>query len=73
MAVSRDEVFEKALSLQYSDRADLIDVLIRSLDAEVEEDWRLEIDRRAQEIESGTVKSISWEVIRERLARAPRG
>ena len=73
MAVSRDEVFEKALSLQDSDRADLIGVLIRSLDAEVEEDWRLEIDRRAQDIESGVVKSIAWEVVRERLARAPRG
>ena len=77
MAVSRDDIFQKALSLQDSGRADLIGILIRSLDAEVEEGveeaWRTEIDRRAKELESGSVQSIPWEVVQERLARAPRG
>ena len=77
MAVSRDDIFQKALSLQDSDRADLIGILIRSLDTEVEEGveeaWRIEIDRRAKELESGSVQSIPWEVVQERLARAPRG
>ena len=77
MAASRDDIFKKALALEESDRAELIGVLIDSLDSEVEEGveeaWRQEIERRARELESGAVKSIPWDVVRERLARAPRG
>ena len=73
MAVSRDDIFKGALTLNPSDRADLIGVLIRSLDAVneegVEEAWRAEVERRARELESGAVKTIPWEVVRERLAR----
>ena len=77
MATSRDDIFRGALSLAERDRADLIAALIDSLDSEVEEGveeaWRIEIERRAKELESGAVKSIPWEVVRERLARAARG
>jgi len=77
MASSRDEIFRGALSLAERDRADLIGALIDSLDSEVEEGveqaWRVEIEQRAKELESGAVKSIPWEVVRERLARAARG
>jgi putative addiction module component (TIGR02574 family) len=77
MAASRDDIFKKALALQEADRADLVGILIRSLDSEaeegVEEAWRTEIERRARELESGAVQSIPWDVVRERLARAPRG
>jgi len=77
MAASRDDIFKKALALEESDRAELISALIESLDSEtekgVEEAWRQEIERRARELESGAVQSIPWDVVRERLARAPRG
>lgn len=77
MATSRDDIFRGALALAARDRADLIAALIDSLDAEteegVEEAWRVEIERRARELESGAVQSIPWEVVRERLARAARG
>jgi len=77
MASSRDDIFRGALSLAERDRADLIGALIDSLDSEVEEGveqaWRVEIEQRAKELESGAVKSIPWEVVRERLARAARG
>ena len=77
MAASRDDIFKKALALEESDRAELISALIESLDSEtekgVEEAWRLEIERRARELESGAVQSIPWDVVRERLARAQRG
>lgn len=77
MATSRDNIFRGALSLSEGDRTDLIAALIESLDAEaeegVEEAWRIEIERRAKEIESGAVQSIPWEVVRERLGRAARG
>ena len=77
MATSRDDIFRGALSLAERDRADLIGALIDSLDSEVEEGveqaWRVEIERRAKELETGAVKSIPWAVVRERLARAARG
>jgi putative addiction module component (TIGR02574 family) len=73
MAASRDDIFQKALALQESDRADLLGLLIRSLegDAEqgVEEAWQIEIERRGRELESGAIKSIPWELVRRRLAR----
>ncbi len=77
MALSRDEILRKAPSLPEQDRADLIGALIESLDVEteegVEETWRSEIERRAKELDSGTVQSIPWEVVKARLSRATRG
>jgi putative addiction module component (TIGR02574 family) len=77
MATSRDDIFRGALSLSERDRAELIAALIESLDSEVEEGveeaWRIEIERRAKELESGAVQSIPWEIVRERLGRAARG
>ena len=73
MAASKDDIFRKALALPESERADLIGALIDSLDSEVEvgveEAWRAEIERRAAELDAGTVQSIPWEVVRQRLAR----
>jgi len=77
MVTSRDDIFRSAFSLAERDRAHLVAALINSLDSEVkegvEEAWRIEIERRAKELESGAVQSIPWEVVRERLARAARG
>jgi putative addiction module component (TIGR02574 family) len=74
MATSRDEVFGSALALGERDRTDLVAALIDSLDAEtesgVEEAWRVEVERRARELETGAVKSIPWDAVRARLARA---
>jgi putative addiction module component (TIGR02574 family) len=77
MAISRDDIFRKALALAPSDRVELVGLLIDSLDEGVEQGaeaaWLAEIDRRAQELECGAVRSIPWELVRERLMRAPRG
>ena len=77
MATSRDEILRKALSLPEQERADLVGALIESLDVDVEagveEAWRVEIERRAKELDSGAVQSIPWEVVKARLSRAPRG
>jgi putative addiction module component (TIGR02574 family) len=76
MAISREEVFRKALGLDASDRTELVGLLIDSLDPETEQRaeaaWLQEIDRRARELDSGTVQTIPWEIARERLLRAPR-
>ena len=77
MAISRDDIFRKALALAPSDRVELLGLLIGSLDEGVEQGaeaaWLEEIDRRAKDLESGAVRSIPWELVRERLVRAPRG
>jgi putative addiction module component (TIGR02574 family) len=76
MAISREEVFRKALGLDAPDRTELVGLLIDSLDPETEQRaeaaWLQEIDRRARELDSGTVQTIPWEIARERLLRAPR-
>jgi putative addiction module component (TIGR02574 family) len=75
MAFSRDDVFRDALALGQADRAELIGLLIESLDSTTEDGveaaWLEEIGRRARELESGAVQSIPWEVVRERFKRAP--
>jgi len=62
MAISRDDIFRKALALAPSDRAELVGLLIDSLEEGVEQGaeaaWLEEIDRRARELESGAVRSI---------------
>jgi len=77
MAISRDDIFRNALALASSDRVELVGLLIDSLDEGIDQcaeaAWLEEIDRRAQELESGAVHSIPWELVRERLVRAPRG
>jgi putative addiction module component (TIGR02574 family) len=50
----------------------LIDSLDEGVEQGAEAAWVDEIDRRAQELESGAVRSIPWELVRERLVRAPR-
>jgi len=76
MAISREELFRNALALDASDRNELVGLLIDSLDPETEQGaeaaWLQEIDRRARELDSGTVQTIPWENARERLLRAPR-
>ncbi len=73
MAASKDDIFRSALGLPEAERADLIGALIDSLDAEVEagveEAWRVEIERRSAELESGAAQSIPWDLVRQRLAR----
>ena len=62
MAISREEVFRKALGLDASDRTELVGLLIDSLDPETEQGaeaaWLQEIDRRARDLDSGTVQAI---------------
>ena len=76
MAISLEEVFRKGLGLDVSDRTELVGLLIDSLDPETEQGaeaaWLQEIDRRARELDSGTVQTIPWEIARERLSRASR-
>ena len=48
-------------------------LLIETLDTEseegVEDAWRVEIERRMAELDSGAVETIPWEQLRARLYR----
>lgn len=67
------ELFEKASILSDKDRATLAGLLIESLESEidpdVEEAWRVEIERRLAELDAGTVQTVPWEVVRAKLLR----
>jgi putative addiction module component (TIGR02574 family) len=68
-----DEILGNALRQPDTDRARIAEALIASLDVPADRDielaWQTEIDRRLLEIDSGTVKCIPWEQVRDRLYR----
>ncbi len=59
------------MELEDNDRATLAGLLIESLegpeDPDVEKAWAAEVERRWQEIESGKVKTIPWEEVKQTL------
>jgi putative addiction module component (TIGR02574 family) len=69
MAKSARELFEEAMKLGPEERATLMRLLIESVDAESEDAWRVEIERRMAELDSGTVQTIPWEELRAQLYR----
>jgi putative addiction module component (TIGR02574 family) len=73
MARSARELFEEAMRLDPKERAALVRLLIEALDAEtedgVEDAWRVEIERRMAELDAGSVETIPWEEVRDRLYR----
>lgn len=64
-------LFQQASSLDASDRAALAGLLIDSLDPasddSVESAWAAEIEGRVREVDQGLVKTVPWEVLRDRL------
>ena len=66
-----NEIFREAAELSEQDRATLAGLLIESLEGEpdpdVEAEWASEIKRRVAELDAGTVKTIPWEEVRQRL------
>jgi putative addiction module component (TIGR02574 family) len=73
MGKSARELFEEAMKLDPEERATLLRLLIEGVHAGSEEGaedaWRIEIERRMAELDSGTVKTIPWEELRARLYR----
>ena len=71
MSTHVNELFERASVLSEEERATLAGLLIESLESEVdpgvEEAWRLEIERRVAELDSGAVETVPWEVVKAKL------
>jgi putative addiction module component (TIGR02574 family) len=69
-------LLEQALSLSVEEREALADSLISNLDGKVDEGvhaaWEAEVGKRVAELDSGKVKTTSWEKVRKRnLAKLP--
>ncbi len=71
---TKDDIFSGALSLPVDERAELAAKLLRSLDedeevseAEAEEAWDVELERRVLELREGRVKAIPLEEVRREL------
>jgi putative addiction module component (TIGR02574 family) len=73
MTALRDKLFKEALQLNEAERAALAEMLIDSIDSEVEEGveaaWRDEIERRVAELDAGEVETIPWDLVRDGLRR----
>jgi hypothetical protein len=68
--LSLEQIENKALQLSEEDRAKLARKLLLSLDAlsesEIAEDWLIEAQRRARELDAGIVQPISAEDARRK-------
>lgn len=73
MSRSPAEILHEAMELPAEARAALADSLLGSLDTEIDADveqaWREEIERRMASLEQGTAKTIAWEDVKARLAK----
>ncbi len=73
MSNTLTELKEKASQLSEAERAELALSLIESLDGpadpDVEDAWRIEIERRIDQIERGEVKLIPGDEVFARLRR----
>jgi putative addiction module component (TIGR02574 family) len=71
MSTHVTELFKQASNLSEQERATLAGLLIESLETEVdpdvEEAWRVEIERRVAELNAGTVETVPWETVKARL------
>ena len=69
MSISIEEVEAQALLLSPEDRAQLADKLLASLasDADVEDAWSAEAERRLAELECGAISGIP---VQDAIARA---
>jgi putative addiction module component (TIGR02574 family) len=70
MTNEAQELLQKVLALPEKERAELAGNLIASLDATVDQDvdaaWQQEVVRRLHDIQSGKVKTVSWEEVQQK-------
>ena len=72
MPMTAHDLLDAANSLSQADRSWLAKELQHppgdgSTEAEIEESWKLEVERRIDELDSGAVVSIPWEDVRSEM------
>ena len=69
--ITVEGIIDQALQRPEKERALIAERLISSLDSASDKDvelaWQKEIEKRLKEIDSGIVRCIPWEDVRERL------
>jgi putative addiction module component (TIGR02574 family) len=72
METSTAELLKQALALPSDARAAMAESLLASLDDGVDENaaeaWRIEVSRRAEELNSQTVQALTWSEVQARIA-----
>jgi putative addiction module component (TIGR02574 family) len=73
MAMNESALLEQVLSLPEHDRAEFAVRLLESLDpggqADVDEAWVAEIERRCAAVDAGTLSTSDWKDVRARIER----
>lgn len=72
MNTQTSEIMDVVDSLPIDMKLELIDHLLESVSpshAEVDEAWKVEVERRIDEVESGDIKLIPLEDVRERFRK----
>jgi putative addiction module component (TIGR02574 family) len=71
MNTTTQALYNGALQLPESDRAELAAWLIESLDADVDDDidaaWQVEIQQRIEQLDSGRVAGVPWPEARKMI------
>ena len=71
MAATPKELYESAMNLTEQDRAELVALLLESLELEEDDDvqseWLAEIERRVAASDSGESRSRPWSEVRSRV------
>jgi putative addiction module component (TIGR02574 family) len=74
MAASVKKLLQAARDLSEADRVRLAEQLLASVDdgppAEIAAAWTAEIERRARELDEGTVRPVPWTEVKASLRRA---
>ena len=70
MKLTTEQIFEAALALPIDGRAELVERLLASVDAEqaeIDEAWRAECERRIDELNKGLAQSVPAEQVFARI------
>ena len=71
MVATPKQLYDRAMNLNEEARAELIGMLLESLEIRSEEGveaaWLREIERRVAELDSGAVESVPWTEVRSRV------
>jgi putative addiction module component (TIGR02574 family) len=74
MTTAANTLYQAALQLPEGERAELAAMLIDSIDPTTDanwaEAWDAEIAKRIGELDQGTVKTVPWGIVRQRIVGA---
>ena len=71
MADRSPKLLDECLALPEHERAGLADALLTSLeppaDANVEQSWKEEVERRVRALDAGELETVAWDSVRDEL------